>query len=260
MSRCRGDVGGGFHCPFALRIIRAPIEILAPAARTQLHRAAAFGALDVGRRVGSGCFLRHWVSGIVRLDLLFQLLRHLLGAAATRVVTATQERSAEAALHDHWAAALLAVDAGFDWLDRLAMSIHVQDVLALRITAAAEERSTRALTQDHRTAALFANMFGFLAGDDRLAFLVEAHRGLAIGIAAAGEELAALADTAHHLLAAIRAVDTGGGRRFAGRLPFNRFLLDVLALGIIRAAEEFAELAEAFVEDAAAQGAFLGFL
>src|SRR5205814_1489125 len=144
-----------------------------------------------------------------------------LGAAATRITAATQERAAETALDVHRAAALLALDAGVDRLDRFALGIDLDDVLALGIAAAAEERAAFAHALHHRAAALFAHVLGRLAGDDRLPFGIEVHGGLAFRIATAAEERPRLAGAAHHVLAAIRTLDRdsvrpgGGARLFA---------------------------------------------
>src|SRR5262249_30745592 len=147
-----------------------------------------------------------------------------------------EERTARAFLHRHWRAALLALDAGVDRLDRIALRVHVLGVLALRVAGAGQERAAFSLAQHHLLAALLADVLRRPGAQHRVAFRVEIHGRGAFRVAAATEERAAFAHPLHHRLAAGGALVLGQHRGRPGLLALAR--LDVLALGVAAAAGE----------------------
>src|SRR5262245_27883881 len=224
----------------ALRILLAPQERSAATARLQHHR----------RRAAVRTRHVHLLFRLLLrrrehlLDLLLQFLRQRLGTATLRIRTATQERAAEAALNLHRCAALLAVDSRLNLLLRVAVLIDVLGVLALRISAARQKRTALALAQHHRLAALVADVLCRPRRKHGLALGVEVHRGFAVGITRAAEELAALPHPLQHRLAAYRTRNVRLHRRNAAFLR-----LDVLALGVARAADELMTLTLARILD-----------
>src|SRR5262249_48039587 len=153
---------------------------------------------------------------------------------ALRISAAAQKRPARSALHGHWAAALFALNAGFDRLERIALGIYVLGVTALRIAGAGQKRTARSLAEHHRFAAFVADMLCRLAGQHGLTFGVEVHCRLAFWIAAAPQERSAFPHPLQHGLSALGTLVLG----FFGRLAHAflvAFLLDVFAFRMIGA-------------------------
>src|SRR5213595_1615598 len=101
-------------------------------------------------------------------------------------------------------------------------------------------------------------MLGDLRSQDGLTLRVVVHGRLAIGVTAAAEERSRGAFALDHRLAARRAHDfrdLGSGTRLVAGLAGT---LDVVAVGVARAAKELATLAEAFAQGLPATRALFG--
>ena len=245
---------------FAFRVTGAAEERPAGAGADR-HRRAALVALVVGQdRRGLGLAL-----GRDRFECLGNFGRELAGGFAFWIAGTREEKAPERLFQRHRFAALGAFgvgdefgngfrqhDLGFRLRDDFPVRrpLERHGIATFRIGAAREKFAAPPAFDDHRAVALGAGHSGLRAGiglDRALIVARKVHRALAVGVAGTGEEFAVATRLDRHWLAAFLADNAGIHRAQRNDLVFlvAREIRRGLALGILRAREEFALLAHA---------------